>query len=511
MFPETVAIPAILLVVFIFVVSVAVLKAKQGQDNEKHPPGPKPLPIIGHLHMLGKLPHRTLQSLAAEYGPIMYLKLGQVPTIVISSPEIAELFLKTHDITFASRPKSISSHYISYGGKGLVFSEYGPYWRNMRKLCTVQLLIASKVEMFSPLRSELLAEFVCFLQKTASSHEVTDVSDTVGDLIENLTFKMIFGRSKDDRFDVKNLVREVLNLAGTFNVADYLPWLRMFDLQGLVKRLKKVCKSFDVVMEQIIKDHEQDSDKEQKGQKDFVDILLALLHQPLDPQDEHGPVIERTHIKAIVMTMIIAGVDTSATTVEWAMSELLKHPRVMKKLQAELESVVGMNRKVEETDMEKLTYLDLVVKETLRLYPVAPLLVPRECREDVTIDGYCIKKKTRVIVNAWALGRDSKVWSDNAEEFCPERFSNSNVDIKGFDFRLIPFGSGRRGCPGIHLGLTTAKIVLAQLVHCFNWELPLGMSHDELDMTEKFGLTMPRSKHLLAVPTYRLADEVGKE
>ncbi|WVZ07615.1 hypothetical protein V8G54_020961 [Vigna mungo] len=142
--------------------------------------------------------------------------------------------------------------------------------------------------------------------------------------------------------------------------------------------------------------------------------------------------------------------------------------------------------------------------ETLRLYPVAPLLVPRECREDVTIDGYCIKKKSRVIVNAWALGRDSKVWSDNAEEFCPERFSNSNVDIKGFDFRLIPFGSGRRRCPRIHLGLTTAKIVLAQLVHCFNWELPL-------DMTEKFGLTMPRSKHLLVVPTYRLADEIGKQ
>lgn len=272
-----------------------------------------------------------------------------------------------------------------------------------------------------------------------------------------------------------------------------------------------MSKSFDVVMEQIIKDHEQDSDKDEKGQKDFVDILLALLHQPLDPQDEDGPVVERTHIKAIVMTMIIAGVDTSATTVEWVMSALLKHQRVMKKLQDELESVVGMSRKVEETDVEKLSYLDMVVKETLRLYPVAPLLVPRECREDVTVDGYCIKKKSRVIVNVWAMGRDSKVWSENVEEFCPERFSNSNVDIRGLDFRLIPFGSGRRKCPGIHLGLTTVKIVLAQLVHCFNWELPLGMSPDELDMTEKFGLAMPRTKHLLAVPTYRLASDVGKE
>lgn len=511
MLPQTLAIPAILLVIFIFILSIVVLKPKQGQENGKHPPGPKTLPIIGHLHMLGKLPHRTLQSLAAFYGPIMSLKLGQVPTIVISSPEIVELFLKTHDITFASRPKSISSNYISYGGKGLVFSEYGPYWRNMRKLCTVQLLIASKVEMFSPLRSEQLAECVRFLQKTASSREVIDLSDTAGNIIENVTFKMIFGCSKDDRFDVKNLVREVLDLAGTFNVADYLPWLRMFDLQGLVRRLKKVSKSFDVVLEQIIRDHEQYSDKEEKGQKDFVDIFLALMHQPLDPHDEHGPVVERTHIKAVVMTMIIAGIDTSSTSVEWAMSELLKHPRVMKKLQDELESVVGMKRKVEETDMEKLLYLDLVVKETLRLYPVVPLLVPRECREDVTIDGYFIKKNSRVIVNAWAVGRDPKVWSDNAEMFYPERFTNNNVDIKGFDFRLIPFGSGRRGCPGIHLGLTTVKIVLSQLVHCFNWELPSGMSPDELDMTEKFGLTMPRSKHLLAVPTYRLTGEVGMD
>ncbi|XP_028239825.1 cytochrome P450 CYP736A12-like [Glycine soja] len=508
MLPQTLAIPALLFVVFIFILSAVVLQSKQ---NEKYPPGPKTLPIIGNLHMLGKLPHRTLQSLAKQYGPIMSLKLGQVTTIVISSPETAELFLKTHDTTFASRPKSISSKYISYGGKGLVFSEYGPYWRNMRKLCTVQLLIASKVEMFSPLRSQQLQELVKCLRKTASSREVVDLSDMVGDLIENINFQMIFGCSKDDRFDVKNLAHEIVNLAGTFNVADYMPWLRVFDLQELVRRLKKVSKSFDEVLEQIIKDHEQSSDNKQKSQrqKDFVDIFLALMHQPLDPQDEHGHVLDRTNMKAIMMTMIVAAIDTSATAIEWAMSELLKHPRVMKKLQDELESVVGMNRKVEESDMEKLPYLDLVVKETLRLYPVAPLLVPRECREEITIDGYCIKERSRIIVNAWAIGRDPKVWSDNAEVFYPERFANSNVDMRGYDFRLLPFGSGRRGCPGIHLGLTTVKIVLAQLVHCFNWELPLGMSPDDLDMTEKFGLTIPRSNHLLAVPTYRLAGPPG--
>ena len=154
MLPHTLAIPALLLVIFIFTLSAILLRLKQHQGNGKQPPGPKTLPIIGNLHMLGKLPHRTLQSLATKYGPIMSLKLGQVTTIVVSSPEAAERFLKTHDLAFASMPKSISSKYISYGNKGLAFSEYGTYWRNMRKLCIVQLLNTSKVDMFSPLRSE---------------------------------------------------------------------------------------------------------------------------------------------------------------------------------------------------------------------------------------------------------------------------------------------------------------------------------------------------------------------
>ncbi|KAK7271265.1 hypothetical protein RJT34_27013 [Clitoria ternatea] len=507
MLPQTLAIPAVL-VILVLVLSVAVLKSKF-QDNGKHPPGPKTLPIIGNLHMLGKLPHRTLQALAQKYGPLMSMKLGKVPAIVVSTPEAAELFLKTYDIVFASRPKTQSSKYISYGSKGLVFSEYGAYWRNMRKLCTLQLLVASKVEMFAPLRREELGEMVKFLEKSAASHNVVDLSNLVADLVENITYKMVFGRSKDDRVNVKNLVREVLNLAGTFNIADYVPWLGVFDLQGLRKRLKTVSSAFDQVLELLIKDHEQSSD-EGKHRKDFMHILLALVDQPLDPHDDQSQVIDRTHIKAIVMTMILAAIDTSATTVEWAMSEIIRNPRVMKKLQGELESAVGKNRLVEETDLEKLHYLDKVVKETLRLYPVAPLLVPRESREDATIDGYFIKKKSRIIINAWAIGRDTKVWSENAEKFYPERFGigNSNVDMRGNDYRLIPFGSGRRGCPGIHLGLTTVKIVVAQLVHCFNWELPLGMSPDDLDMNEKFGLTMPRSKPLLVVPTYRLAGEV---
>ena len=195
--------------------------------------------------------------------------------------------------------------------------------------------------------------------------------------------------------------------------------------------------------------------------------------------------------------------DTSATMIEWALSELIKHPPMMKKVINELEKVVGMERMVEESDLESLEYLNMVVKETLRLHPVAPLLIPHESMEDCTVDGFHIPQKSRVIVNVWAIGRDPNAWTD-ADKFLPERFMESDIDFRGQHFQFIPFGSGRRGCPGMQLGLTVVRLVLAQLVHCFDWELPDNMLPSELDMTEEFGLTLPRAKHLVAIPTCRL-------
>ena len=229
---ETLTIPATLLVLFILILSFALFHPNQHlKDDRKHPPGPKPLPIIGNLHMLGKLPHRTLQALAKKHGPIMSIKLGQIPAIVVSSPETAELFLKTHDVVFASRPKTQAAEYLSYGGKGMVFTEYGPYWRHVRKLCTTQLLSASKVEMLGPLRREELGVFVKSVEKVAASGDVVNLSEQIGELMSNIVCKMILGCSKDDRFDLKGLTRQVLHLVGVFNVADYVPWAAIFDLQ----------------------------------------------------------------------------------------------------------------------------------------------------------------------------------------------------------------------------------------------------------------------------------------
>ncbi|KAJ1393891.1 Cytochrome P450, partial [Sesbania bispinosa] len=201
MLPQALAIPSLLLLIFILILSAALFHPKQHQHDGKHPPGPKALPIIGNLHMLGKLPHRTLQALATKYGPIMSLKLGQVPTIVVSSPETAELFLKTHDTDFASRPKIQASEYMFYGGKGLGLAQ------------------------------EELGQLLKSLEKAAASSEVVDLSEMVGELIANITYKMVLGCNKDNSLDLKGLIREAMNLAGAFNLADFLPWLRLFDPQ----------------------------------------------------------------------------------------------------------------------------------------------------------------------------------------------------------------------------------------------------------------------------------------
>ncbi|OMO94577.1 Cytochrome P450 [Corchorus olitorius] len=434
----------------------------------------------------------------------MSIRLGYVPTIVVSSPQAAELFLKTHDIIFAGRPKVQVSEVVSYGTKGLAFAQYGSYWRTVRKWCTLQLLSASKVELFAPVRRMELESLVKLLMNAAAAGEVVDISGKVAELIEDITYKMIIGRSKDDEFDLKPLIQEGLRLSGTFNIADYVPFLAPFDLQGLMPRFQAIRKGCDEFLEKIIDEHQKKTKGQPNQHGDFVDVMLSYLNQPMNPNEEKVYIIDRTNIKAIILDMLAAALETSAVAIDWALAELIRHPRVKSCLQKELEKVVGMNRKVEEADLPKLTYLDMVIKEASRLHPVAPFLIPHESMEDATINGYYIPKKSRILINTWTIGRDPNVWSDNVEEFIPERFANSNIDLRGHNFELLPFGSGRRGCPGLQLGLTTIRLVVAQLVHCFEWELPDGMSPNDLSMKEKFGLTVPRAEHLLAKPVYRL-------
>ncbi|KAL8089730.1 hypothetical protein AgCh_039281 [Apium graveolens] len=473
-------------------------------SHRKPPPGPLRLPIIGHLHMLGKLPHRTLYKMSQKYGPIMSLRLGCVPTIVVSSPDAAELFLKTHDAVFASRPKSQVAEFLWYGTKAMIFTEYGVYWRNVRKFCTLELLSASKIDSFKQRRREELELLVNSLKKAAMAGEVVDVSKKVANLTVDMTCKMLFGKIMDDSFKLNEIIHEMAEIMGAFNIADFVPLLGALDLQGLTRQIKTTSKAVDKILETIIDEHEQDAiNGRDKLHRDFVDVILSLKNSQSSTHEQLAENIDRSNIKAILLDMIFGSIDTSQITIEWIMSELIRHPRVMKRLQEEISNVILDCEFVEESHLSELAYLDMVVKEGMRLHPAGPLLVHHESMEDIVIEGYHIQKQSRIIVNIWGIGRDPKVWSENVQEFLPERFIDSDIDLRGKSFQLIPFGSGRRICPGMHLGLINVKLVVAQLVRSFDWELPFGKSPAELDMDEKFGATVPRAKHLLAVPRLR--------
>ncbi|KAK4411614.1 cytochrome [Sesamum angolense] len=384
--------------------------------KKRLPPGPRGLPILGHFHLLGKNPHQDLYHLARKHGPIMGLRVGFVPAVVVSSPAGAELVLKTHDLVFASRPRNEAAWYISYEQRNLVFLPYGPYWRNIRKLCTLKLLSNLRINQFQAMRKAELGLLVSSLKQAAELREIVDLSARVSGLSGDMNCLMIFGKKYADKDLDEKGFKAVIS-----------------------ERLRKI---FDGFLDKIIDEHAQNK-QEKKETEDFVDTMMSIMES-----GEAEFEFDRRNVKAVLFDLFIAGVDTSATAIEWALSELIRHPQVMKKLQNELETVVGLDHMVEESHLDKLEYLDFVVKETLRLHPVVPLLIPHESTDDCVIDGFHIPKGSRTMVNIWAIGRDPKVWSD-PEVFKPERFIGSNIDLRGHNFQLIPFGVRKTGLPRI--------------------------------------------------------------
>ncbi|KAL9243842.1 hypothetical protein vseg_017682 [Gypsophila vaccaria] len=425
-----------------------------------------------------------------------------MPVIVVSTPDMAERLLRNHDVLCAKRPMSDVSHDLSYGSKGIIFTPYSPYWRNVRKLCVMELLSASKIRSFAWLRKEEIGKLVSSLKDASMANEAVEIGASVGGVLEELIYRMLYGSPKND-LALRSVVLEALRLSGTLNISDYLTFLAPFDLQGLKRRIKKLMIIVDDVLEKIISNHEDEAKREHRTHRDLVDVMLSLVKNSECPSNEPSYEIERENIKAILIDLVVPAIDSATNLVKWALASLIKHPEEMKKLQAELESVVGMNRIVEEDDIPKFRYLDLVIKEIFRLHPI--IFAPHEAMVDFSFDGYKIPKGTQIFLNAWAIGRDPTIWSENCEKFYPERFIGNDIDtISGQDFRLAPFGFGRRRCPGTQLGLLNVKFLLSQLVHCFDWTLVDGKSPEKLVMKEKFGLVMSMANDLVAIPKLRL-------
>ncbi|KAM0870322.1 hypothetical protein ACQ4PT_040077 [Festuca glaucescens] len=476
------------------------LRKRGGGDGAvRLPPGPWRLPIIGSLHHLAGSPlvHRVMADLARQHdAPLMYLKLGEVPVVVATSPEAAREIMRTHDVIFATRPSSPTIKIMNADGEGLLFARYGALWRQLRKICIMELLSARRVQSFRGIREDEVGRLVAAVA-AAPPGEPVNVSERIAVLITDSAVRALIGDRFKRREEFLQTLEDGVKLVAGFNLCDLFPssWLASF-LSGTARLAQENHRKSFELMEYAIKQHEEhraaaaSANGDVEEGEDLVDALLRV-------RKEGGLEVPLTMgmVKAVILDLFGAGSETSATTLQWAMSELMRYPNVMRKAQAEVRDNLEGKPKITEDDLANLKYLRLVIKETMRLHPAAPLVLPREAMEPCKILGYDIPKGTTVLVNVWAIARDPKHWED-PEEFKPERFESSAIDFKGTDFEYIPFGAGRRMCPGMMFAQASMEIVLAALLYHFNWELPGRVKPGELDMEEEMGLTVRRKNDL---------------
>ncbi|KAL5077383.1 hypothetical protein RYX36_016367 [Vicia faba] len=475
------------------------MRKKKNYSTFNIPPGPRELPIIGNIHnLLSSQPHWKLRDLAKKYGPIMHLQLGEVSTIVISSPECAMEVMKTHDINFASRPRLLAADIVAYNSTNIAFAPYGYYWRQLRKICTLELLSLKRVNSYQPIREDVLSNLVKWIASQNGSP--INLTEALISSIYTIVSRSAFGSKCKDQEKFISALKESIKVAGGFDLGDLFPsakWLQR--VTGLRPKLERFHRQTDQILENIINEHkEAKNTKAKDDQGEVEDDLVDVLLKYEDGRNKDFS-LTKNNIKAIIQDIFGAGGDTSSSTIDWAMAEMLRDPRIMKKAQDEVREVFKMKGRVDENDLNELNYLKSVVKETLRLHPPVSLLLPRECGQACEINGYHIPTKTKVIVNAWAIARDSNYWTE-PERFYPERFIDSTIDYKGSNFEYIPFGAGRRICPGITFGLRNIELALAMLLYHFDWKLPSGTKSEELDMTEQFGVTVRRKDDLLLLP-----------
>ncbi|XP_057793705.1 dimethylnonatriene synthase-like [Salvia miltiorrhiza] len=468
----------------------------RSESKRRTPPGPKPWPIIGNLNLLGSIPHQSLHHLSQKYGEIMQLKLGKFPVVVASSPDMAKQFLRVHDASFASRPLLAAGKYTSYNYRDLVWAPHGPYWRQARRIYTSEVFSAKKLELYHQVRADEMHNFL-----SALSGKTLVLKDHLSRYSLSTIWRMI---SRDEYFsesnpvlnmdDLHEMVDEWFMLSGVVNIGDWIPWLAPFDLQGYVKKMKALNNKMDSFYNYVIDDHlaRRAAQKHQFAPTDFVDVLLQMA--------EAGQLeveLTRDCVKALIQNLIVGSMDTSATTIEWAVHEILRQPHIIEKAKEELNRVIGRNRWVGEDDLGRLPYLEAVVTETFRLHPVGTMLAPHYAIQDCNVAGYNISKGTTVFINVWSIGRQAGAW-DSPEEFLPERFLGREIDMLGGDFALLPFGSGRRVCPGYNLGLKVVRTTLANLLHGFDMKLVDGMRPEDVSLEEEYGLST-HPKHRLAL------------
>ncbi|XP_051150146.1 6,7,8-trihydroxycoumarin synthase-like [Andrographis paniculata] len=488
-----------LLLLLLTILLFSAIGRSKSKRRSKLPPGPPPLPLIGNFHQIaGKPFHQYFRRLSKTYGSLVHVKLGSRSVIVANSSKMAEQILKSQDLNFCSRPPLLALHKLSYGGFDMAFAPYGPYWREMRKLSLLHLLSSARVKSFRPIREDEVATLIGKISGKASRSETVNLSDEIVFLTSTIISRIAFGKrfehgSGESRAFDRNILEFQTALSG-FYWTDYFPRLAWLDrLTGKTDHLDRVFRSWDSFYQNLIDEHSA-TDRPETMHRDVLDILLQLRDDESRLFD-----ISLDQIKAILMDVFFASTDTVATTLVWAMTALVKNPAAMAAAQEEIRSVAGKRKKmVEEEDIAaaSLPYFNAVLKESLRMYFPIPLLLGREAIRGCAVGGFEIPAAALVYVNGWALSRDPEVW-ENPEEFRPERFMEGEEKLwVGQDLGFIPFGAGRRGCPGITMAVATLETVLANLLYAFDWKVPEGMKVDTEALT---GITLHKKYPLCLV------------
>ncbi|XVF04647.1 hypothetical protein REPUB_Repub05bG0102600 [Reevesia pubescens] len=478
------------------------------QENWKNaPPGPVGWPILGSLPHLSQSLQEDFFHLAKVYGPLFSLNMGIKPAIVVSSPEMAAQVLKEKEGSFSSRTITEAIRVISYDAHSIIFSPYGPRWKALRRILITELFSPKAFEQLEPLRTTQVHGLLKYLYLLSNSNTQVNIAESaftaLANLVSNfLCSKSLFDNSKPEGRKMKERIWGMIKIVGTPNFSDLIPFVKPFDPQGLKRKVTKIFHHLDAFYEMLIEERLAEKVKAQleTAKNEKMDMLDVLLSYKSNDKENGLDRFSRYTIKGMLSEMFIAGTETTSSTVEWGMTEILKKPSIHKKLLLELDQVVGKNRFVVEGDIPNLPYLQATVKEVFRLHPSVPLIIPRRTNEACEVAGYHIPKHCIVYVNIWGMARDPKVW-ENPLEFNPERFMGSSVDVKGQDFNLLPFGTGRRSCVGWPLAHRMVHYYLAALLHAFEWD-----SSPEIlsDMSERVGLSIQKDKSLLATPKPRL-------
>ncbi|XP_021716330.1 trans-cinnamate 4-monooxygenase-like [Chenopodium quinoa] len=472
-----------------FAIIVAIVISKLKGRKFKLPPGPIPVPIFGNWLQVGDdLNHKNLTGLAKKFGDIFLLRMGQRNLVVVSSPELAKDVLHTQGVEFGSRTRNVVFDIFTGKGQDMVFTVYGEHWRKMRRIMTVPFFTNKVVQQY---RFGWEAEAAAVVEDVKKNPEASTNGIVLRKRLQLMMYNNMYRIMFDRRFEgeddelfnkLKALNGERSRLAQSFeyNYGDFIPILRPF-LRGYLK----LCKQVKDKRLQLFKDYFVDERKKLASTKapSNNDLKCAIDHI-LEAQEKGE--INEDNVLYIVENINVAAIETTLWSIEWGIAELVNHPEIQRKLRDELDTVLGKGNQITEPDMHKLPYLNAVIKETLRLRMAIPLLVPHMNLHDAKLGSYDIPAESKILVNAWWLANNPAHWK-NPEEYRPERFleEESKVEANGNDFRFLPFGVGRRSCPGIILALPILGITIGRLVQNFELLPPPGQS--KLDTSEKGG------------------------